>query len=128
MKTSPGYSIIYSAERAYEAEIVRSLLRSEGINLFHVADYSAGLFGVLANLNVAVADEDAERAKEILRAFAIPESSPQKAYMSADILRTLHHFLPQENHWIKLFAIMYLGITLIFLLLQIWGWILTKFV
>jgi hypothetical protein len=117
-----SFRIIYSAERAYEAEIVKSILHAHGIEPVHVPDYSSGLFGVLANLNVAVAQEDVAEAREILQAFGIPTDDPSTTYMPSDIMRTLNNFLPRENIWIKIYAGAMLALFMINMLSMISGW------
>lgn len=96
--------IIYSAVRSYEADIVRGILESSGIMSVHVPDYSAGLFGVLVNLNIGVARKDMENAIDIFLGFEIEVGNPLKTYLPADILRTLNNFIPAENRWVRLYA------------------------
>jgi len=100
--------IIYSADRAYEADIIRGILSSNGIILHHMPDYSTGLFGVLVNLHVAIAGNDVEEAREILSAFGIDIEDPLHTYMPHEILRTINHFFPRENRWVKKGAILVL--------------------
>ena len=96
--------IIYSADRSYEADIIRGILRSNGIMLLRMPDYSTGLFGVLVNLHVAVARKDVEEARDILSAFGIDQDDPLKTHLPYDILRAINNFFPRENWWIKLYA------------------------
>ena len=111
--------IIYSAERSYEADIIRGILEMSGIISLHVPDYSAGLFGVLVNLNIGVAKKDVEDAIDIFRGFEIEVGDPLKTYLSADILRTISNFLPPGNRWVKLYAKLYLLLWLIALPLML---------
>jgi hypothetical protein len=99
--------VIYSAERSNEAEIIRSILDANGITPLYAPDFSAGLFGVLARLNIAVAAEDVYRAKEILQAYDIDPDDPAKKYIPSDILRTINNFFPKENKWVKVYAYFY---------------------
>lgn len=105
--------IIYSADRAYEADIIRGILSSNGIMLLRMPDYSTGLFGVIVNLHVAVIRRDVEDARDILSAFGIDVDDPLHTYVPHDILRTMNHFLPSENRWIKLYA--KIGLSMYFL-------------
>lgn len=73
--------VIHTAHDISEADIIKGMLESEGIPVF-VQGYNhrsvLGFVGAYIDINIMVAEQDAERAKQYIAQAEIPEVRKEK--------------------------------------------------
>jgi hypothetical protein len=98
--------IIATAPTSREADILRGLLQTEGIETYEKGGAGFGMYGVSANVQIAVAPSDVNRAKGILEAEGVDllgEYAPNQR-----LVTELNRFWPRGNPAIRIL---------------VWGWL-----
>ena len=75
-------SVVFRTSSALEAAIVRGLLDAHGIETVVTSDGPQALFpspaGSLGEVRVAVAEDDADDARELIEAYRAERSTPRR--------------------------------------------------
>jgi len=112
-----GPVVIATAPTSREADVLRGLLQTEGIDTYEIGGAGFGVYGVSANVQVAVAPSDANHAKEILEAEGVDllgEYAP-----SGRLVAELNRFWPRGNRPVRILAWCRLSLIILFVLVGI---------
>jgi hypothetical protein len=100
--------VIATAPTSREADILRGLLQTEGIDTYEKGGAGFGVYGVTANVQIVVAPSDVDRAKEILEAEGVDLAGEYAP--SQRLVTELNNFWPRGNRAIRILVWAWLGL------------------